>query len=401
MNKDIDIVIYGATGFTGRLCAKYLSENYDSKDVKWAIAGRNLEKLKELNKELSLNVEILIANSEDQEALDVVTARSKVILSTAGPFHRYSSKLVTSCVKNRSHYTDITGENFWVKELIDLHHENAAEKGIRIVPSCGYDSLPSDLGTFFAVQRMNKPVKRVESFHTGQGGASGGTIETMFSMGDLKLGKEMQDKFLLNPPNSVSERQKALTSDSVGIRKDKDINSWSGPFIMAMANTRVVRRSAALFSERQLGYGKDFTYVEKAFYKSPFNAILVSITTLLAGIILFTPLRKLLRPLFPKPGQGPSEEVMQNGFFDCLLLVESEDGDKAVYRMHGKGDPGYRVTSKFVCESAIALTGDLDKLPGGEGYGGILTPASAFGEVLVERLVKSGITFEGPLSISN
>ena len=400
MNKDLDIVIYGATGFTGKLCVKYLLENYEEKDLKWAIAGRNFEKLESLNTELSSNIEILIADSQDEEALNAITVRSKVILSTAGPFHRYSSKLVASCVKNSSHYTDITGENFWVKKLIDLHHSDAAEKGIRIVPSCGYDSLPSDLGTFFAVQEMNKPVKRVESFHTGQGGASGGTIETMFSMGDLKLGKEMQDMFLLNPLNSVSERQKALTSDRVGIRKNKDINSWSGPFIMAMANTRVVRRSAALFSERQLAYGKDFTYVEKAFYKSSFNAILVSLTTILAGIILFTPLRKLLRPLFPKPGQGPSEEVMQNGFFDCLLLVESEDGDKAVYRMHGKGDPGYRVTSKFVCESAIALTGDLNELPGGEGYGGILTPASAFGKVLVERLRNSGISFEGPVTFN-
>ena len=188
MDKDLDIVVYGATGFTGKLCVKYLTEN--AKDLKWAIAGRDRTKLSQVAIRFSSKIERLIADGDDEEALDSITKRTKVVISTAGPFHRYSSKLVASCVKNSTHYVDITGETFWIKEMIDKHHSEAVLKGVRIIPSCGYDSLPSDLGVFFAAKILQKPIKRVESFHTGQGGASGGTIETGFSMGDLNLGKE-------------------------------------------------------------------------------------------------------------------------------------------------------------------------------------------------------------------
>ena len=181
MQKDIDIIIYGATGFTGKLCVKYF-QSLDT-TVTWAIAGRNLTKLKEVAEDNQTKVEILIADSDDESALDHLTSRAKVILSTTGPFHRYGSKLVASCIKNHAHYVDITGENFWVKGLIENHHEEAARKGIRIIPSCGFDSIPSDLGTFFAAKSLGKPIKRIESFHSYEGGASGGTLETMFSMG--------------------------------------------------------------------------------------------------------------------------------------------------------------------------------------------------------------------------
>ena len=281
--------------------------------------------------------------------------------------------------------------------MIDKHHDEAAKKGVRIIPSCGYDSLPSDLGVLFASLSLSKPIQRIESFHTGQGGASGGTIETMFSMGDLDLGKQMQDPFLLNPKDSVSEEQKKLSSDKVGIKKNKLIDAWTGRFIMATMNTRVVRRSAALLESRQEGYGVDFTYQEHAFYKKYLNALLVSFGTIFSMLIIITPLRKLVRKLLPKPGEGPSEETMRNGFFDCLFTTEAEDGSKNIFRMHGKGDPGYRVTSKFVCESALTLVHDQDKLPGGKGYGGLLTPASGLGEPLIERLRKAEVFFEGPL----
>ena len=153
MDKDIDIIIYGATGFTGQLCVKYFQSL--ETPAKWAIAGRNQEKLRKVAEENLAEVEILIADSDDEVALDNLTLRAKVILSTAGPFHRYGSKLVASCVKNNTHYVDITGENFWVKGLIENHHEEAARKGIRIIPSCGFDSIPSDLGTFFAAKALS------------------------------------------------------------------------------------------------------------------------------------------------------------------------------------------------------------------------------------------------------
>ena len=395
MDKDLDIVVYGATGFTGKLCVKYLTEN--AKDLRWAIAGRNSIKLSQVAIRFSPKTETLVADGDDEKALDAITGRTKVIISTAGPFHRYSSKLVASCVKNSTHYVDITGETFWIKEIIDKHHSEAALNGVRIIPSCGYDSLPSDLGVFFSCKQLRKPIKRIESYHTGQGGASGGTIETGFSMGDLKLSKEMQDTFLLNPEDSVTPEQRSLSSDRVKIRKNKIINAWTGRFIMATMNTRVVRRTAALLEARQEAYGVDFTYQEYAFYKKYINAFLVSFATLLSMIIIGTPIRKLVRGFLPKPGEGPSEETMKQGFFDCLYTVEAEDGSLSVFRMHGKGDPGYRVTSKFVCESALALIHDEENLPGGKDYGGLLTPASGLGQPLIDRLSKSGIFFEGPL----
>lgn len=395
MEKNLDIVVYGATGFTGKLCAKYLSEN--SVDLNWAIAGRNKEKLEELKKELSLDVDIFIAESNDEKALDNITKNTKVVLSTAGPFHRYSSNLVKSCIKNSSDYVDITGEFFWIREMIDLHHEEASSKGVRIIPACGYDSIPSDLGTFFSSTKIKEPIKRIESFHAGQGGVSGGTTETGFSMGDLKLGKKMNDPFVLNPEKSVSNEQKLLSSDSVGIKKNNLIESWTGPFIMAISNTRVVRRSAALLELNQEGYGVNFTYQEHAFYKKFRTALLVTFVTLLFGLILSTPIRKLVRPLLPKPGEGPSEETMENGFFDSFFTAELDNGEKKLFRVHGKGDPGYKVTSKFVCESALTLVKDREKLPGGNEYGGVLTPASGLGQPLIDRLSSNGVHFEGPL----
>jgi len=395
MKKDIDIIIYGATGFTGKLCVRYF-QSLDTM-VTWAIAGRNLTKLQKVAEDNQAKVEILVADSDDEVALDTLTSRAKVILSTAGPFHRYGSKLVASCVKNSSHYVDITGENFWVKDLIETHHEEAARKGIRIIPSCGFDSIPSDLGTFFAAKSLGKPIRRIESFHSYQGGASGGTLETMFSMGELDLGDDLTNPFLLNPEDSYSYEQKKLSGDRVGISKKPEIKAWSGPFIMATANTRVVRRSEALLALRQESYGSNFTYQEHAYHKSWFSAVSSLVLTGLSVLVLLSPLKRLVKSFLPKPGEGPSETVQENGWFDCKFIVESEDGTKSVFNMSGKGDPGYKVTSKLVSECALCLTEDANSLPGGSEYGGVLTSASGLGQSLITRLKKVGITFKGPL----
>ena len=395
MQKDIDIIIYGATGFTGKLCIKYF-QSLDT-TVTWAMAGRNLIKLEKVAKENQTNVEILIADSDDEKALDNLTSRARVILSTTGPFHRYGSKLVASCIKNHTHYVDITGENFWVKDLIEKHHKEASAKGIRIIPSCGFDSIPSDLGTFFAAKALSQPIKRIESFHSYQGGASGGTLETMFSMGELDLGDDLTDPFLLNPDDSYSNKQKQLSSDRVGIAKKPEINAWSGPFIMATANTRVVRRTEALLALRQESYGADFTYQEHAFHKSWFSAAKSLVLTGLSVLVLLSPLKRLVKPFLPKPGEGPSESVQENGWFDCKYIVETEEGTKKVFNMSGKGDPGYKVTSKLVSECALCLIEDLERLPGGPEYGGVLTSAAGLGSPLITRLKKAGISFLGPL----
>ena len=395
MEKDIDIIIYGATGFTGKLCVKYFQSINTT--VTWAMAGRNLIKLQKVADDHQAKVEILLADSDDESALDNLTSRARVILSTTGPFHRYGSKLVASCIKNHAHYVDITGENFWVKGLIEKHHAEASAKGIRIIPSCGFDSIPSDLGAFFSAQAIGKPIKRIESFHSYEGGASGGTLETMFSMGELDLGDDLTNPFLLNPEDSYSNEQMQLSSDRVGIAKKSEINAWSGPFIMATANTRVVRRTEALLALRQESYGPDFTYQEHAFHKSWWSAAKSLVLTGLSVLILLSPLKRLVKPFLPKPGEGPSETVQENGWFDCKFIVEANDGTKSVFNMNGKGDPGYKVTSKLVSECALCLIEDQDTLPGGGEYGGILTSASGLGESLIARLKRVGINFEGPL----
>ena len=395
MEKDIDIIIYGATGFTGKLCVKYFQSINTT--VTWAMAGRNLIKLQKVADDHQAKVEILLADSDDESALDNLTSRARVILSTTGPFHRYGSKLVASCIKNHAHYVDITGENFWVKGLIEKHHAEASAKGIRIIPSCGFDSIPSDLGAFFSAQAIGKPIKRIESFHSYEGGASGGTLETMFSMGELDLGDDLTNPFLLNPEDSYYDEQMQLSSDRVGIAKKSEINAWSGPFIMATANTRVVRRTEALLALRQESYGPDFTYQEHAFHKSWWSAARSLVLTGLSVLILLSPLKRLVKPFLPKPGEGPSESVQENGWFDCKFIVEAEDGTNSVFNMNGKGDPGYKVTSKLVSECALCLIEDQDTLPGGGEYGGILTSASGLGQSLIARLKRVGINFEGPL----
>jgi len=395
MQKDIDIIIYGATGFTGQLCVKYFQSL--NTDVNWAIAGRDQDKLQKVASDNSVDVEMLIADSDDEVALDILTSRAKVILSTTGPFHRYGSKLVASCIKNSANYVDITGENFWVKGLIAKHHEEASAKGIRIIPSCGYDSIPSDLGVFYSAKVLNKPIKRIESFHSWEGGASGGTLETMFSMGDLDLGDDLLDPYLLSPKDSYTQEQKEQSSDRVGIAKKNEINAWSGPFIMATANTRVVRRTEALLSLRQESYGSNFTYQEHAFHNTWFSAFKSIVITAISVLVLMSPLKRAVKPFLPKPGEGPSETVQQNGWFDCKYIVETEDGEKSVFNMNAKGDPGYKVTAKLISECALCLIEDADDLPGGSEYGGVLTSASGLGQPLISRLTKVGVNFKGPL----
>jgi short subunit dehydrogenase-like uncharacterized protein len=392
--KDLDIVIYGATGFTGRLCVDYL--NSLKKDLKWAIAGRNEAKLNIVNAETGANVEVLVADSDDRAALEAITARAKVVLSTAGPFHRYGSNLVAACVKNVTHYVDITGENFWVKGLIEKHHAEAAAKGVRIIPSCGFDSIPSDLGSYFSVTQIDAPIKRIESFHSYQGDASGGTLETIFAMPELNLGDDLTDPFLLNPTGSTTPEMEKASRDGFGVAKKAEVNGFASPFIMAAANTRVVRRSAALLGERQEPYGADFVYLEFAYHPTRWRAIkgLLGLATM--GLVVMTPLRKLVRPMLKQPGEGPSQEERDNGWFDCKFIVETDSGDKYVSSISGDGDPGYKVTSKLVTQCALCLLEDSAKLPGGDAYGGVLTSASGLGRALIERLSKVGIRFNGP-----
>ncbi len=389
MEKKYEIIVYGATGFTGQICCKYLRDNYS--DLVWAIAGRNGDKLEQIKSDFSLNCDVVVADGGDIVPLRALASQTKVVLSTAGPFARYGSLLVQACVENGAHYTDITGENHWVRGLIDKHHAEAASKGIRIIPSCGYDSIPSDIGAFFTISQFDKPVSRVDVYHQAQGGASGGTIETIFTMDGLT--KEMRDPFVLNPEETVSEEQRQKSKDGFIIKQVDGIEGWSGIGMMAVANTRVVRRSAALMEQNQKSYGTNFTFGEHGLFSTKGMARLASYGSILAFIVIATPLKSLVRRFLLKPGQGPSQETQDQGWFRATFVAYSEDNERKICSMFGFGDPGYKSTGKMVCESALALARS-DNLPGGNEYGGVLTSAVGLGDVLIDRLKSAEIEFK-------
>jgi len=389
MDRKYEIIVYGATGFTGQICCKYLRDNY--KDLVWAMAGRNEEKLTQIKSDFNLECDVVVADGGDLESLRSLASQTKVVLSTAGPFARYGSLLVQACVENGSHYTDITGENHWVKGLIDKHHEEAASKGTRIIPSCGYDSIPSDIGAYYTISQFDKPISRVDVYQEALGGASGGTTETMFTMDGLN--KSMRDPFVLNPEETVSAEQREKSKDGFSIKQVEGIDGWTGMGLMAVANTRVVRRSAALMEQNQKPYGNNFTFGEHGLFSTKRMARLASYGLLMAFLVISTPIKHLVRPFLPKPGEGPSQEQQDNGWFRSTFIAESEDGERKICTMYGSGDPGYKSTAKLVCESALALARS-DDLPGGNEYGGVLTSAVGLGEVLIDRLKNAEIEFK-------
>ena len=392
MSKKYKIVIFGATGFTGELCAKFMSERYS--EIPMAIAGRSQEKLEKIKAKHNLSFPIIVADAFDVDALDKMCKDAEVVLSTAGPYHKYGSDLLGACVKNGCHYVDITGESFWIKDMIEKHHTEAGEKGLRIINACGFDSAPSDLGVFYAINQVVGNVKSVQCFQAWKGEASGGTMETMFSSMDAKLARGGLGKFSLNPKNSISENQKKNTSDKIKVQKIPHLGGWTGPFIMALPNTRVVRRSAALSKTVGKYYGDDFVYSEGAYYSKKGAAKKVTFMTIALGLIIVSPLRKLLRGFFRKPGEGPSQEAMDSGFFKSRFLVETQDGFSA-FSMSSSGDPGYKMTSRMACESALCLAVENpDELPGGAGFGGLLTPSIGLGNVLIKRLKNIGVAFK-------
>ena len=393
MNREFDLIIFGASGFTGQIAVKYLDKNYPT--LNWAISGRNKEKLMKISNDTNKKPEIFIADSKNQDSLAEIAKKTNVIASLAGPFNKYSNNLVHECINHGTHYVDITGENLWVRDLIDKYHSKAVEKGVFIIPSCGYDSIPSDMGAYFCHKMLNRPISCIDGYHTGNGGISGGTTETGFTMSDYKTNHKIGNPFLLNPGDKFTEIQKNNSKDKFSIRKINKINKWSAPFVMAIANTRVVRRSASLLEKRQQSYGSNFVYNEYMMTKKLSSAILITLGLAVLSFIMFTPLRKIFRPLFPTPGTGPSEKVQNEGWFESIFVAEDEDNNKFKFRVFGKGDPGYKSTARFICESALSIALDKEKISK-KISGGVLTTASGLGDVLIKRLKESGVLFEGP-----
>lgn len=398
-----DVVLYGASGFTGAQTVQYFAKYAPPGAVRWAIAGRNRERLEAVRAQAGVEagVEILVADSQDQEAVDALVSQTRVLLNTAGPFALHGEAIVNACVRLKTHYVDITGETPWVKNLIARYHNQAAADGTRIIPCCGFDSVPSDLGTFLVVRHLQRelgvPCKAVKAYFQVYGGFNGGTIASGLNLLNSGQMASLSEPFLLDPPGEHSQEEVYRNQDPEQPLFDADIGTWVGPFFMGRVNTRVVRRSRALYDMWQESYGPDFTYQEYLKFDEPLAWLkAVGMTAgmaVLGGATQVLPVEQLSNLLLP-PGSGPSQKTMDEGWFRCELIGIAGDGRKVRGLVAEQGDPGNRSTVKFLCESALSLVLDTDALPGGPERGGVLTPATGLGDVLGERLRKTGTTIQ-------
>ena len=334
--------------------------------------------------------------------MDAIVSQTRILLTTAGPFSLYGSKIVDACVRFKTHYVDITGETFWVRDLIDRYHDRAAADGTRIIPCCGFDSVPSDLGTYLVARHIKSKLRadcrEVKSFYQIRGGLNGGTFASAANAQASGHSARMREPFLLNPAAALTKEDSKPDQDPRDARFDADLGAWRTPFIMGVANTRMVRRSAGLFEQWREPYGREFHYQEyqKITGSMPrFKAYGMLVALGMLQVTLKSSAgRRFLTRLAPKAGQGPSQKVMDNGFFRCDLVGIAADGRKVFGVVSDKGDPGNRATVKFLCEPALCLALNADRLPGGQQRGGVLTPATGLGDVLVERLRKAGMRLE-------
>lgn len=400
--REYDLIIWGASGFTGRLVCEYLAEKYGiDGDLKWAAAGRNEIKLRKVMTSVGAEkLPIIVADSMDEKSLKEMVCRTKVICTTVGPYAKYGSKLVATCVENGTDYCDLTGEVQWMRKMIDQHHEAAKANGVRIVHTCGFDSIPSDMGVYFfqkkskellgeVCQKIQMRVKAIK------GGASGGTVASMKNISleaekDKSIFKIIFNPYSLNP---VGEREGPDRSDLRKVVFDKVSNSWIAPFIMAVINTKVVRRSNALAG---YPYGKDFLYDEAMMTGKGFSGRMKGNMVLLTlGMGMASPntlMGKIAGRFLPEPGEGPTKEERENGFYKFLLFGTTASGKTIRGSVKGDRDPGYGSTCKMLGEAAVCLAKDSEKTP---KVAGMLTPSVAFGDVLLSRLEASaGLSFQ-------
>ncbi|MGB2239626.1 MAG: saccharopine dehydrogenase family protein [Pseudomonadales bacterium] len=403
--QTFDVVVWGATGFTGQIVVEYLYQKYGDgqQGLKWAIAGRDSDRLTRVKETIGCDeVPVLVADSHDPASMVEMVEKTSVVLSTVGPYALYGSQLVAACAESGTHYCDLTGEVQWMRLMIEAHHDQAVASGARIVHTCGFDSIPSDLGVLFLQTQMQlahgvyaESVKY--RLVKAAGAVSGGTIASMLNMMDEAsknpgLLNVLADPYALNPINTVSGVDQNETSTPV---YDETLQQWVGPFVMAGINTRVVRRSHALAG---MPYGMGFGYEEgtligegpKGYLKALLAGISTTIGTSLAAI---DPMRTLLSRWLPKPGEGPAREKRESGFFEVILhgtAGQDGNGGSIKVKVTGDRDPGYGSTAKMIAEAAVCLA--QDPLT---SQGGVLTPSVAMGEALTQRLISNaGLSFE-------
>ena len=387
-SSKLDIVVYGATGFTGQLVAEYLASHYAAKaDLKWAMAGRSLDKLASVRDAIGAPADtpLIVADASDPTSLKAMVDQTGSVLTTVGPYQLYGSELVAACAGSGTDYLDLCGEPLWMRQMINAHEAAAKASGARIVFSCGFDSVPFELGAFFvqeeakrvfgaAVSRIKGRVRDMRGTLSGGTAASArATFEAVAK--DLSLAAILNDPFALTPGFSGAKQPK-------GNRPvyEEDLQSWAAPFMMALINTRNVHRSNMLMS---FPYGREFVYDEMvltgAGEKGEANAKRVMAAN-----------SDKTGPNAPKPGEGPSKEERENGRYDILYVAITPDGRQVRASVKGDRDPGYGSTSKMISECAICLLRDTPEV-----QGGIWTPGAAMGDSLIKRLVDhAGLTFD-------
>lgn len=414
------VVLYGATSFVGQITAHYLAQfladkdnkyGPDSEPVTWAIAGRDQDKLEKLQAELSaaqkdgkaeVKVDIIVANSNDDTSLDEMTKQAQVVISTVGPYLKYGEPLIKSCTKNGTDYVDLTGEAIFIKDMMDKYQDDAKKSGARIVNSCGFDSIPSDLGVYFTQQQAEEKFDesctvinmRVKA---AKGGLSGGTIASMATIfeevgQDKARRKQVANPYLLNDDEDApSVRQDNVSKPEY----DDEHDRWLAPFVMASINTRIVHRSNQLLGYE---YGRDFKYDEAMWMKDGFKGKLMSYGMSIgllgfATAMMIKPSRELLsKHVLPKSGSGPSKEEQENGYFDIRFFGKTTKNDTINTKVTGDKDPGYGSTSRMLAQSALCLAQDIAR---DDVKGGFWTPASAMGDKLLTRLeTHAGLSFE-------
>jgi short subunit dehydrogenase-like uncharacterized protein len=385
--KKFDIVVYGATGFTGRLVAEYLAAQYkNDKSLKWAMAGRSLDKLKSVRDAIgaAADTPLVVADAGDTASLLAMVDDTKSIITTVGPYQNYGNELLAACVASGTDYFDLCGEPVWMHQMIGKHEAAAQASGARIMFSCGYDSVPFELGTFFVQKEAKRvfgaPSARVKGrVRDMRGTLSGGTAASAKATfdavaKDLSLVQILNNHFALTPGFEGPKQPKGNKP-----LYEEDLQSWTAPFMMAAINTRNVHRSNMLMG---FPYGKDFIYDEMVLTgpgeKGEANARKVmAVNSGKTG------------PKAPKPGEGPSKEERENGRYDLLYIAIAPDGRQVRAAVKGDRDPGYGSTSKMISECAICLLRDTPDVKAG-----IWTPGAAMGDRLIKRLTDhAGLTF--------
>lgn len=396
-DKNYDLILIGATGFTGKRAARYLKENIPS-SLSWGIAARNSEKLSAIAEELVVPSEhCFIVDTTIREQVEAVVKQAKVILTTVGPFSLYGEEVIAACAKFGTHYLDITGEVGFIKEMEAKYGELAKQSGAMIIPFSGFDSVPADIATYILASKFESPEKlTIKAFYSISGGFNGGTIATMLNKFETGEYKKMGDPKLLI---GNSEQNIHSSNNTHFFGYDKSIARWSTPFIMGAINSKVVYKSASLMRSFGKPYADSISYSEHSSLGKWYNPLpFIFVSVLLTSITVLGPqkwFRSFLKKVMPKPGEGPSESQIEQGYFKMNAFAEDEQGNQAQLKISYPGDPGNKSTVFFLCESALCVLENTESLTNKRGF---LTAVSALEHSLAERLIEKGLQVE-PISI--